>query len=265
MKEHDKNFHFRTSQKHGQVQDNENLTVSQGDSDKYSKTSRKFDASRQLDLGNSMCLGRDMKTSYTEKGEAADNPHHILDDTTNTVADDGEEGESEDGERVIKLEKWQLKKLASAAEIGRRRVNIKSLAAEVGLDRSDILSFLRDPPPELLTAVLDETFKESVNSTSEIIDKTSSHRENATPVSLDEKKKGPHTSRPTSWYSQKRLRKEVVNTFELVYRRTKRPTNSMIQNIVELTHVPRRRILQWFEDRRGENVPKNVTLEKVTD
>ncbi|CAI0416722.1 unnamed protein product [Linum tenue] len=50
------------------------------------------------------------------------------------------------------------------------------------------------------------------------------------------------------WNAQKRLKKVHVQTLERVYRRTKRPTVS----IVHVTNLPRKRVVKWFEDKRTE-------------
>ncbi|CAM8964122.1 unnamed protein product [Rhodiola kirilowii] len=70
------------------------------------------------------------------------------------VIDVGLGGESvdDDGEDVeLELTDWQLKKLAVAAKAGKRRTDIKSLAAELGLDRDIVLELLRIPPEVLLS------------------------------------------------------------------------------------------------------------------
>ncbi|CAM8964116.1 unnamed protein product [Rhodiola kirilowii] len=61
-----------------------------------------------------------------------------------SVDDDGEDVE-------LELTDWQLKKLAVAAKAGKRRTDIKSLAAELGLDRDIVLELLRIPPEVLLS------------------------------------------------------------------------------------------------------------------
>ncbi|CAN1287689.1 Protein OVEREXPRESSOR OF CATIONIC PEROXIDASE 3 [Linum perenne] len=51
-----------------------------------------------------------------------------------------------------------------------------------------------------------------------------------------------------NWNAQKRLKKVHAQTLERVYRRTKRPTVS----IVHVTNLPRKKVVQWFEDKRTE-------------
>ncbi|BFI23320.1 protein MpHD9 [Marchantia polymorpha subsp. ruderalis] len=172
------------------------------------------------------------------------------------ILDDEEEDEEE--QRVVSLETWQLKKLAAAAEIGRRNINVKALAAEVGMDRSDVLAWLKNPPPELLmlgaTMGLEEDSKDA-----DQVNEESEDAASRTPakISTSTNKQIPESQgfAPETWYNQKRLKKEHVATFERVFRRTKRPTNAMIQNLVELTHVPRKRIVEWFDHKRQELDP----------
>ncbi|KAG6549147.1 hypothetical protein Mapa_009373 [Marchantia paleacea] len=172
------------------------------------------------------------------------------------VFDDEEEDEEE--QRVVSLETWQLKKLAAAVEIGRRNINVKALAAEVGMDRSDVLAWLKNPPPELLmlgaTMGLEEDSQDAdqVDEESEdAVSRTPTKISSSTNKQISESK----GFAPETWYNQKRLKKEHVATFERVFRRTKRPTNAMIQNLVELTHVPRKRIVEWFDHKRQELDP----------
>uniref|UniRef100_A0A7N0SVG6 Uncharacterized protein n=1 Tax=Kalanchoe fedtschenkoi TaxID=63787 RepID=A0A7N0SVG6_KALFE len=67
----------------------------------------------------------------------------------------GESEDDEDDDEAIELKDWQLKKLAAAAKAGRRKTNIRSLAAELGLDRDLVLDLLRIPPEDLLSMSAD--------------------------------------------------------------------------------------------------------------
>ncbi|KAL2653325.1 hypothetical protein R1flu_021453 [Riccia fluitans] len=169
-----------------------------------------------------------------------------------------DEEEEEEEQRVVSLEKWQLKKLASAAEIGRRHVNVKALASELGMDRADVLAWLKNPPPELvMLGASMELGDESEDSDEGDADVgAASLRTSSKDSGLSTKQNpGRQELAPVTWHNQKRLRKEHVATFERVFRRTRRPTNAMIQNLVELTHVPRKRIVEWFDQRRQEVEP----------
>ncbi|PPD66750.1 hypothetical protein GOBAR_DD36367 [Gossypium barbadense] len=154
-------------------------------------------------------------------------------DAEEEVEDDGEEDGNDDEveERPVKLKNWQLRRLAAALKVGRRKTSIKTLAAELCLDRAVVLELLREPPPELLmiSATLpDEPVKE--------------------PIHVMQQR----------WSAQKRLKKVQIDTLEKVYRRSKRPTNTMISSIVQVTNLPRKRVVKWFEDKRNEDgVPEH--------
>uniref|UniRef100_A0A803MJQ9 Homeobox domain-containing protein n=1 Tax=Chenopodium quinoa TaxID=63459 RepID=A0A803MJQ9_CHEQI len=80
-----------------------------------------------------------------------------------------------------------------------------------------------------------------------------------TSMNLEQKmlsENGDCSEQEICWSARKRLKKVQVETLENVYRRTKRPTNTMISSIAHVTNLPRRRILKWFEDKRAdEGVP----------
>jgi hypothetical protein len=44
-----------------------------------------------------------------------------------------------------------------------------------------------------------------------------------------------------------------------------RVQNAMIENLVNLTHVPRKKILQWFDDKRAQNQPKKQSFEEAPE
>lgn len=99
------------------------------------------------------------------------------------------------------------------------------------MDRSDVLSFLRDPPPELLlmSAELDDE-DEAAAAASErvetIVEKApraaTSRKQSVAPPTPSV---GPQS--PRNWHGSKRLKKEHVATFERVYRQTNRPSVSI--------------------------------------
>lgn len=173
------------------------------------------------------------------------------------VADHDHDDEEEEEElRAVKLKNWQLRRMASALKVGRRKTSIKSLAAELCLDRTVVLELLRDPPPNLLlmTAALPDK-KESTVSVQE-----TKEFGNVIPLEATTNSTEPETSKKVpvhvmqgQWSAQKRLKKVQVETLERVYRRTKRPTNAMISSIVQVTNLPRKRVVKWFEDKRSED------------
>ncbi|KMT16800.1 hypothetical protein BVRB_2g042870 [Beta vulgaris subsp. vulgaris] len=174
--------------------------------------------------------------------------------------------DDEEEEEPITLKGWQLRRLAYALKAGRRKTSIKNLAAELCLDRAIVLELLRDPPPKLLmmSATLPDKPKPPIAiPVSE--DMPSVPPEVLVPsevVADDSAPPEPKVETPIhvlqdSWSAQKRLKKVQLETLENVYRRTKRPTNTMISSIVHVTNLPRLKVVKWFEDKRAaEGVPE---------
>ncbi|MCD9641436.1 hypothetical protein HAX54_027619 [Datura stramonium] len=163
------------------------------------------------------------------------------------------EDDNEDEEMPVKLKNWQLKKLAYALRKGRRKLNIKDLAADLCLDRAVVLELLRNPPPNLVllsAALPDEPVPRMLE--------PESKPQETVPIEMSDaakpeaKVESPVHVMQSSWSAQKRLKKVQLETLEQVYRRSKRPTNAMISSIVHVTNLPRKRVLKWFEDRRSE-------------
>ncbi|GMG99012.1 hypothetical protein Nepgr_000852 [Nepenthes gracilis] len=187
------------------------------------------------------------------------------------VVDENQKEEDEDEQVVqVKLKGWQLRRLAYALKTGRRKTSIKNLAAEVCLDRAVVLELLRDPPPSLLmmSATLpDNPEPEIYTPLPDKLEPTISMPETTEAESVsfdtatkstesDAKVKPPIHVLQSSWSAQKRLKKVQAETLEKVYRRSKRPTNAMISSIVQVTNLPRKKIVKWFEDKRAaEGVP----------
>ncbi|KAJ7958758.1 protein OVEREXPRESSOR OF CATIONIC PEROXIDASE 3 [Quillaja saponaria] len=173
---------------------------------------------------------------------------------------DTEEDDDKEDEKPVKLRNWQLRRLAIALKAGRRKTSIKSLAAELCLDRGVVLELLREPPPDLLMmsiALPDEPTPTALvpeKKSLEIIheETTSAPSEPGTKIEV------PVHVMQHRWSAQKRLKKVQVDTLERVYKRTRRPTNAMISSIVHVTNLPQRRVVKWFEDKRAEDgVPLN--------
>ncbi|KAI3506165.1 hypothetical protein L1887_28521 [Cichorium endivia] len=165
------------------------------------------------------------------------------------------EDEDEDEEGPLELKRWQMRRLAYALKNGRRKTNIKNLAADLCLDRAIVLELLRDPPPDLLilSASLpdkpDPTILKPVITPEDALllesEKNALNMKTTTKIPVHEMQ--------NNWSAQKRLKKVHLETLERVYRRSKRPTNAMISNIVHVTNIPRKKVLKWFEDKRGED------------
>ncbi|GAB2284899.1 hypothetical protein Dimus_019352 [Dionaea muscipula] len=184
--------------------------------------------------------------------------------STASNAEGGEEEElmekytGDEEEEAMKLKGWQLRRLAYALKKGRRKTSIKSLAAELGLDRSLVLELLRDPPTSLLmmSASLPDKSEPGISIPKTVeVQPVSSETE---PIEPNLEVKPPIHVLQTTWSAQKRLKKVHVATLEKVYERTKRPTNAMISSIVHLTNLPRKKIVKWFEDKRAaDGIPED--------
>ncbi|XP_023759626.1 protein OVEREXPRESSOR OF CATIONIC PEROXIDASE 3 [Lactuca sativa] len=200
-----------------------------------------------------------MVNEATEETETQDEE----DDEYEDEDEDEDEDENED-EGPLELKRWQMRRLAYALKNGRRKTNIKNLAADLCLDRAIVLELLRDPPPDLLilSASLpdkpDPTILEPIINPEDALLLKS--EKNAINLNGKSTKKVPVHEMQSNWSAQKRLKKVHLETLERVYRRSKRPTNAMISNIVHVTNIPRKKVLKWFEDKRGEDGVPNQRL-----
>ncbi|CAE6095923.1 unnamed protein product [Arabidopsis arenosa] len=171
--------------------------------------------------------------------------------------DDDDDDDSEEDERPTKLKNWQLRRLAYALKSGRRKTSIKNLAAEVCLDRAYVLELLRDPPPKLLmlSATLPDEKPPVPAPENSSTDPNPVESSSAEDVVVEPKEKvkdeAVHVMQQR-WSAQKRVKKAHIETLEKVYRRSKRPTNAVVSSIVQVTNLPRKRVLKWFEDKRAE-------------
>lgn len=109
-------------------------------------------------------------------------------------------------------------------------LQIKTLAAELCLDRAYVLELLREPPPKLL--MLSATLPDEKppvaapeNSSPDPTPVESSSGEDVVAVEPEEKVKDEavHVMQQR-WSAQKRVKKVHIETLEKVYRRSKRPT-----------------------------------------
>ncbi|XP_010541627.1 PREDICTED: protein OVEREXPRESSOR OF CATIONIC PEROXIDASE 3 [Tarenaya hassleriana] len=192
--------------------------------------------------------------SITLSGSAAGDAH----DGEEVVGEghDDDDDDSEEDERPLKLKNWQLRRLAYALKAGRRKTSIKNLAAELCLDRAYVLELLRDPPPNLL--MLSATLPDETPPPVAVVPESNSPdplpvESTEDVIEPEEKVKEPVHVMQRKWSAQKRLKKVHVETMEKVYRRSKRPTNAMISSIVQVTNLPRKRVVKWFEDKRAED------------
>ncbi|XVF88145.1 hypothetical protein PTKIN_Ptkin19aG0026500 [Pterospermum kingtungense] len=140
--------------------------------------------------------------------------------------------EEEEEERPVKLKNWQLRRLAAALKAGRRKTSIKTLAAELCLDRTVVLENLREPPPELL--MMSATLPDEPVKREPVLEETKHIESVAFETPVDTVKHEPQEPKVKEqvhvtqhrWSAQKRLKKVQVETLEKVYRRSKRPTVS---------------------------------------
>ncbi|CAI7747161.1 unnamed protein product [Closterium sp. NIES-53] len=186
-------------------------------------------------------------------------------------AEEESSGAREGARREVQLQRWQLKKLALAVQKGRRHINVKALAAEAHLPRRDVLAFLRHPPdiyalfPDLPSPSTPPAPGEGAGEQEAAVvaqsgaagaqgegrgvgEKGGGEGKGADRLGMSEEGKKEWQER---WKKGKRIRQEHLSTLEAVYQRSKYPTNAVVANLVSVTHLPRRRILQWFEDRRA--------------
>uniref|UniRef100_A0ACD5WTY1 Uncharacterized protein n=1 Tax=Avena sativa TaxID=4498 RepID=A0ACD5WTY1_AVESA len=155
------------------------------------------------------------------------------------------------------LKNWQLKRLARALKIGRRKTSMKNLAGELGLDRGLVIELLRNPPPKLL--LMADSLPDEAPSKPEIKEIEPSPVTDE--IVVDEvavTETDPQMDLPihvmsNEWSAQKRLKKAQLETLERVYHKSKRPTNTMVSSIVQVTSLPRKTIIKWFEDRREQD------------
>ncbi|KAJ4782323.1 overexpressor of cationic peroxidase 3 [Rhynchospora pubera] len=152
-----------------------------------------------------------------------------------------------------KLKTWQMRKLARALKIGKRKASIKKLSEEVVLDRATVLELLRNPPPGLL--LMSDSLRDEPRplppaepKNNEIGSSISSDdmEVKSKGTELEVKQQAPQQPLPP----QKRLKRAQVETLERVYSRTKRPTNEMISSIMQVTNLPRKIVVTWFEEKR---------------
>eukprot|EP00252_Welwitschia_mirabilis_P007433 TRINITY_DN1878_c0_g1_i1.p1 TRINITY_DN1878_c0_g1~~TRINITY_DN1878_c0_g1_i1.p1 ORF type:complete len:290 (-),score=75.11 TRINITY_DN1878_c0_g1_i1:308-1177(-) len=157
---------------------------------------------------------------------------------------------------VTNLEDWQLQKLAHALEVGRRKVSIKKISTELGLERRQVLRLLQSPPPQLLMVVPSQSSAISTESVCNM------NGENEKPTRSNDKSSNRISGGPgkvaadsglvyqSLHNTRKRIKKANLATLEKVYERTHYPNDSMVDSIVHLTNMPRKSVVKWFIERR---------------
>ncbi|CAN1828272.1 Protein OVEREXPRESSOR OF CATIONIC PEROXIDASE 3, partial [Linum perenne] len=151
---------------------------------------------------------------------------------------------------------YDMEKLSSSKDDSSED-QIKNLAGDLCLERGIVLELLRNPSPSLvmMSAGLPDEPEPVLLPVRHLKPIEAEIEETPTeePAVKDESKvKLPVHVMFQNWNAQKRLKKVHAQTLERVYRRTKRPTNTMVSSIVHVTNLPRKKVVQWFEDKRTE-------------
>ncbi|PAN23441.1 hypothetical protein PAHAL_4G091300 [Panicum hallii] len=198
----------------------------------------------------------DMARFEKELAEAIEEVGGVDESAGDSLLSSADYGNDEqiDGSQRPELKTWQLRRLARALKIGRRKTSIKNLAGELGLDRALVIELLRNPPPKLL--LMSDSLPDEAPSKPEV--KEQEPPNSATVDEVDTSEIEPQVDLPVhvmsaEWSARKRLKKVQLETLERVYLRSKRPTNTMISSIVQVTNLPRKTIVKWFEDRREQD------------
>ncbi|CAI7932695.1 unnamed protein product [Closterium sp. NIES-54] len=239
-----------------------------GEKEQRTGTAEYVESGAIVGQGQEDPMGKRSDKSTQKGGSLRDN------DWQGEEEEDAEEessGAREGARREVQLQRWQLKKLALAVQKGRRHINVKALAAEAHLPRRDVLAFLRHPPdiyalfPDLPSPSTPPAPGEGAGEQEAAVvaqsgaagaqgegrgvgEKGGGEGKGADRLGMSEEGKKEWQER---WKKGKRIRQEHLSTLEAVYQRSKYPTNAVVANLVSVTHLPRRRILQWFEDRRA--------------
>ncbi|KAJ6862290.1 hypothetical protein NC652_039204 [Populus alba x Populus x berolinensis] len=153
-------------------------------------------------------------------------------DVGDDIEDEDGDEEEEEEERPMTLKYWQLRRLARALKTGHCKNSVKSLAAELFLDRAVVLDLLRDTPLNLVvmsvalpdvpapTLVMLETIPIEI-----VPEETGNVDVTGTEVKV------PIHVMQGSWFARKRLKKVHVDTPYSVYRRTRRPTINVLKTV----------------------------------
>ncbi|XP_014751799.1 protein OVEREXPRESSOR OF CATIONIC PEROXIDASE 3 [Brachypodium distachyon] len=211
---------------------------------------KKDDLSVEVDDDDDEISEEDMARFEQVLAEAIGDIGGTEESAADLVSDSKHVGNGEESDAELK--NWQLRRLACALKIGRRKTSIKNLAGELGLDRGLVIELLRNPPPKLL--LMSDSLPDEAPSKPQVEEIEPS------PVvdEVDATETKPQMDIPihvmsAEWSTQKRLKKVQLETLERIYLRSKRPTNTMVSSIVQVTSLPRKTIVNWFEDRREQD------------
>ncbi|CAN1828271.1 Protein OVEREXPRESSOR OF CATIONIC PEROXIDASE 3 [Linum perenne] len=197
------------------------------------------------------------KKSDSSQLDEEDDYDEISEEDLQRLQQELEEAFGVDGDEVgdYDMEKLSSSKDDSSEDI--HGLQIKNLAGDLCLERGIVLELLRNPSPSLvmMSAGLPDEPEPVLLPVRHLKPIEAEIEETPTeePAVKDESKvKLPVHVMFQNWNAQKRLKKVHAQTLERVYRRTKRPTNTMVSSIVHVTNLPRKKVVQWFEDKRTE-------------
>lgn len=150
-----------------------------------------------------------------------------------------------------RLAPWQSFRLEQAYQKGKKNYEVKSLMGDLHLSRSEVLTWLklRSADPSLAPPKKDAPLSREKKAEP----KTGIHNPYA--------KSGGARPVYRHWevrYGDRRLNREAKDTLERVFSLNKYPTDEMISGIVDITKLPRRRIIQWFKDARKDDYQKSM-------
>jgi len=161
------------------------------------------------------------------------------------------------------LEQWQVVRLEQACTAGRRKVEIQSLAQELGVDRTTVLYWVKEfwKKPELeRNAILAKRSNELQEAAAkrgreEVLQAV----QGGNPAQAS-KAKGegfiPFYTRKEMGLTDtktKKLSANALRTMESVYARTPFPSSDVIDGLWDLHKISRETALQWFIARRAQD------------
>eukprot|EP00899_Mesostigma_viride_P013019 jgi/Mesvir1/21718/Mv04131-RA.1 len=136
----------------------------------------------------------------------------------------------------------QERRLWMAAVEGRRHVDIQSLARETGLDRRAVLDWLKTHDPKDIPQAYRLAPPQPAG---EAMSANNASRQRDQPVSPVEEEE---ISVPGM-----KLKASDRATLERVYYVAQYPSDEMIQSILDITRMPRNKVLAWFQIKRSED------------
>ncbi|CAL8462173.1 g1704 [Coccomyxa elongata] len=164
----------------------------------------------------------------------------------------------------------QLEKLQAALVQGRKRISVKQLCKEVQLDRADVLQWLKhyeSAEPSVHASVLGAK-KAAIEATEERQSILSGTRPGDRPARQKEPRERlhykpgfePHTPGSAPWaanYGRKKLPRSAEATLERIFDDSPHPSEAVVKGLFDLHRLPRRRVLDWFAQRRRERSIRN--------